>query len=149
MRVKTRKVVVKSGFGEDSFLGDSSLRSPKERPLSPHIQIYKWQWTMIYSILHRLSALGVGFIAVAFCVIIPHRAAVYLFLTKRPYIHVTAIFFVFLAVVSVAYYVFATAKYMLWSKGKGMTLDAARRWGNVSVLCTIVATLGVFLWYHW
>jgi len=32
------------------------------RPLSPHLQIYRWQWTMAYSILHRITgvALGVG-----------------------------------------------------------------------------------------
>ena len=32
------------------------------RPLSPHLQIYRWQWTMLYSILHRATgvALGVG-----------------------------------------------------------------------------------------
>jgi len=31
------------------------------RPLSPHIQIYKWQITSVLSILHRLT--GVGFSA--------------------------------------------------------------------------------------
>ncbi|HKY94965.1 MAG TPA: succinate dehydrogenase, cytochrome b556 subunit [Kiloniellales bacterium] len=32
------------------------------RPLSPHMQIYKWQWTMALSILHRVTgvALAVG-----------------------------------------------------------------------------------------
>jgi succinate dehydrogenase / fumarate reductase cytochrome b subunit len=33
-----------------------------ERPLSPHLQIYRWQLTSVLSILHRLSgiALGIG-----------------------------------------------------------------------------------------
>ena len=32
------------------------------RPLSPHLQVYRWQWTMAYSILHRATgiALSVG-----------------------------------------------------------------------------------------
>ncbi len=32
------------------------------RPLSPHLQIYRWQWTMTLSILHRATgvALSVG-----------------------------------------------------------------------------------------
>ena len=32
------------------------------RPLSPHLQVYRWQWTMAMSILHRLTgiALAVG-----------------------------------------------------------------------------------------
>lgn len=33
-----------------------------DRPLSPHLQIYRWQWTMALSILHRVTgvALAVG-----------------------------------------------------------------------------------------
>ena len=34
----------------------------RERPLSPHLQIYRWQWTMLLSIVHRMTgvALAVG-----------------------------------------------------------------------------------------
>ena len=28
------------------------------RPLSPHIQIYRWQWTMALSIFHRVTGLA-------------------------------------------------------------------------------------------
>ena len=33
-----------------------------KRPLSPHIQVYRWQWTMLLSISHRATgvALAVG-----------------------------------------------------------------------------------------
>lgn len=40
--------------------------TPKTRPLSPHIQIYKWQWTSTLSILHRLSGLTLGLLLVIF-----------------------------------------------------------------------------------
>ena len=26
-----------------------------ERPLSPHLQIYRWNWTMAMSIFHRVT----------------------------------------------------------------------------------------------
>jgi len=29
--------------------------STRERPLSPHLQVYRWQITMVMSILHRVS----------------------------------------------------------------------------------------------
>lgn len=37
-----------------------------ERPLSPHLQIYRWQLTMAMSILHRMSgaALAMGLVMV-------------------------------------------------------------------------------------
>ena len=28
------------------------------RPLSPHLQIYRWTWTMAMSVFHRLTGLG-------------------------------------------------------------------------------------------
>ncbi len=31
-----------------------------ERPLSPHLQIYRWPLTMLLSILHRMSGVGAG-----------------------------------------------------------------------------------------
>ena len=36
--------------------------SPAERPLSPHLQVYRWQLTSVMSILHRATgiALSVG-----------------------------------------------------------------------------------------
>ncbi|MFP6704477.1 MAG: succinate dehydrogenase, cytochrome b556 subunit, partial [Alphaproteobacteria bacterium] len=30
------------------------------RPLSPHLQVYRWQLTMLTSILHRLSGVGLA-----------------------------------------------------------------------------------------
>lgn len=31
-----------------------------ERPLSPHLQIYRWPITMVLSILHRITGVGLG-----------------------------------------------------------------------------------------
>ena len=32
----------------------------RERPTSPHIQIYRWQWTMLLSITHRITGVGLA-----------------------------------------------------------------------------------------
>ena len=31
-----------------------------KRPLSPHLQVYLWQWTMLLSILHRFTGVGLA-----------------------------------------------------------------------------------------
>ena len=31
-----------------------------KRPLSPHIQVYRWQWTMLLSISHRATGLALA-----------------------------------------------------------------------------------------
>ncbi|MEM7071834.1 MAG: succinate dehydrogenase, cytochrome b556 subunit, partial [Pseudomonadota bacterium] len=33
----------------------------ENRPLSPHLQIYRWQWSMTYSIMHRISGVIISF----------------------------------------------------------------------------------------
>lgn len=34
--------------------------SSQERPLSPHLGVYKFEWTMAYSIFHRFTGVGLG-----------------------------------------------------------------------------------------
>ena len=34
--------------------------STDNRPLSPHLQIYRWQWTMAYSILNRATGVALA-----------------------------------------------------------------------------------------
>lgn len=34
--------------------------APSNRPLSPHLQVYRWQITMTMSILHRITGVGLG-----------------------------------------------------------------------------------------
>jgi succinate dehydrogenase / fumarate reductase cytochrome b subunit len=53
-----------------------------ERPISPHLQIYKWQITSVLSILHRITgaALGIGTLLLAWWLLAaasgPHAFAV-------------------------------------------------------------------------
>jgi succinate dehydrogenase / fumarate reductase cytochrome b subunit len=36
-------------------LAMADSRAPAARPLSPHLQIYRWTWTMAMSIFHRIT----------------------------------------------------------------------------------------------
>jgi succinate dehydrogenase / fumarate reductase cytochrome b subunit len=37
--------------------GADTARAEAKRPLSPHLQIYRWTWTMAMSIFHRATAI--------------------------------------------------------------------------------------------
>lgn len=39
----------------------SGARTPAQRPVSPHLQIYRWPVTMGTSILHRVTGVGISF----------------------------------------------------------------------------------------
>ena len=34
--------------------------STDDRPLSPHLQVYRFEWTMAYSIVHRITGVAVS-----------------------------------------------------------------------------------------
>ena len=40
----------------------------QKKPLSPHLQIYRWRWTMLFSIMHRITGViitaGVAFLCI-------------------------------------------------------------------------------------
>lgn len=48
--------------------GAEPARAARKRPLSPHLQIYSWSWTMAMSIFHRATAVAlyVGTVFLAF-----------------------------------------------------------------------------------
>lgn len=50
-------------------MAQADVRNPKvQRPLSPHLQIYRWTWTMAMSIFHRITGvtLYLGTVLLAF-----------------------------------------------------------------------------------
>jgi succinate dehydrogenase / fumarate reductase, cytochrome b subunit len=55
-----------SRFRSDLFMVE--VRAPAPRPLSPHLQIYRWSWTMTMSIFHRVTGgalyVGIGLLAI-------------------------------------------------------------------------------------
>lgn len=40
-------------------MSDSHVR-PVNRPLSPHLGVYRWSWTMAVSIIHRATGIALG-----------------------------------------------------------------------------------------
>ena len=36
----------------------AEVRAPMPRPLSPHLQIYRWTWTMGMSVFHRITGVA-------------------------------------------------------------------------------------------
>jgi succinate dehydrogenase / fumarate reductase, cytochrome b subunit len=46
----------------------AEAKAPAPRPLSPHLQVYRWSWTMAMSIVHRTTGValyvGIAFLAI-------------------------------------------------------------------------------------
>lgn len=122
--------------------------STPNRPLSPHLQIYRPQMTSILSITHRMSgvALTAGAALIAFWL---------LAVALGPETYATAVAICTSWLGSLVMIGFAAAlffhlcngiRHLFWDAGYGYDLDAAQRSGILVLVATAVMTaLAIFM----
>ena len=117
------------------------------RPLSPHLQIYRWQWTMALSILHR--ATGIALIAgsvllVLWLVALADGPNGYLvlrnFLTSIPG-YVLLVGWTW----SLFYHLANGIRHLVWDAGLGYDLSVAQASGYAVFALSVILTGG--FWY--
>ena len=123
------------------------MASP-DRPLSPHLQIYRWQWTMALSILHRATgvALAVGSLGLVWWLLAlaggPEAYDGFMDCARSPFGIVVAGLFL----LCLAYHFFNGIRHLLWDTGWGLDLPTAFRSAMVVIVLTVLATAAlVFL----
>ena len=117
------------------------------RPLSPHLQVYKWQWTMALSILHRVTgvALAVGtLLLVWWLASAAYGEAVYA--DARSFLG-SWIGRLLLLGWSVAffYHLCNGIRHMLWDTGKMLDLKSAYASGLAVLAGTVVLTAAAWI----
>lgn len=121
-------------------------RTRRERPLSPHLQVYRWGWTMSLSITHRLTGvvLSVGLVlVVAWLYALNAGAGAYE--TARALMgHWLARLVLGAWSLAFFYHLCNGIRHLLWDAGWGFELDVARRTGLLVVAASIV--LAVLSW---
>lgn len=122
----------------------------RERPLSPHLQVYRWQITMTMSILHRATgvALGVGGILFAWWLVAAalggEAYADFTDVMRSPLGLVALFGFSFCFV----YHLFNGLRHLLWDVGYGYDIPTFYKTGWTVVVLTAVTTLGLW-WAGW
>jgi succinate dehydrogenase / fumarate reductase cytochrome b subunit len=123
------------------------MRHPAERPLSPHLSVYRPMYTMVLSILHRasglwLSAAGFGLIAWLVAAALGPEAydAFLRCLSSLP------MRIALLAVLAAFWYhLFAGLRHLAWDAGLGFEKSSARASGAAVVLATAAALVAMLL----
>ena len=116
-----------------------------DRPLSPHVTVYKWAYTMTLSILHRLSgiALFVALIGAVYWLVAAaggasSYAAAMGLLASLPFKFLIAI-----ALLALCYHFCNGLRHLAWDAGLGFERLQARRSAVVVVVVTLLAAVAL------
>jgi succinate dehydrogenase / fumarate reductase cytochrome b subunit len=123
-----------------------SMRSA-DRPLSPHLQIYRWQLTSVLSILHRATglALGAGTILLVWWLVAGAAG-------PGPYRGVTdflgswiglALLFGWTA--SLAYHLCNGIRHLVWDTGHALDLESTYAGGWAVIAAAAALTIAVWV----
>ena len=119
----------------------------KKRPLSPHLQIYKWQITSVLSILHRFKGIGfcggiIGLVVWLYFLsqnIEGHSAGIELINTVPGQIMLWAVIF------SGNFHLANGIRHLIWDVGYGFSLPTVNASGWFVVGFSFISTLLLFL----
>lgn len=121
----------------------SPTSEAQQRPLSPHLGIYRWQWTMALSILHRITGIGLA-IGTLLLVYWLWAAAS----GQETYFRAQALIggwfgrlLLFGWTLALFYHLFNGIRHLCWDAGKGFELRTGWLSGMAVVAATIVAAV--------
>jgi len=112
------------------------------RPLSPHLGVYKFMYTMSLSILHRITgvAAAVGFLAFVWWLMAlatgPEAYARAMACLGSPFAKLLLVGFTF----SFVYNFCNGIRHLVWDTGRGLERAQARRSGAVVIVAALVLT---------
>ncbi len=119
----------------------------QQRPLSPHLQIYRWPLAMAISILHRITGVALVAGAILFIVILICVAAgPAAYETARAYIASTA-GQIFLCLWSGALFLhlFNGIRHLFWDAGYGFAINSTRNSSILVLLVSVAVTAAVWI----
>lgn len=119
----------------------------RDRPLSPHLQIYRWHFTMALSIAHRFSgvALVVGLFFVSWWLTALARGPEAFAFVQAFAQSWLGILVLFGWTFALFYHLGNGIRHLIWDLGFGLEKDAAFRSGVAVVAFAVVATLLVWI----
>lgn len=119
----------------------------RERPLSPHLQVYRWQITMTMSILHRVSGviLTVGAFALAWWLLAVAAGGDSYVLAAAFLASPLGKLFLFGFSLALVYHLLNGVRHLLWDVGVGFEIPEFYRSGWTVAVLTVLLT--VLIWY--
>ncbi|MBS0611866.1 MAG: succinate dehydrogenase, cytochrome b556 subunit [Proteobacteria bacterium] len=118
------------------------------RPLSPHLQVYRWRATMLSSILNRMTGLILTAAFALLCIWLMAVAS-----GSESYACVARLLRGPLGVLlllgvgaSLSFHLLTGVRHLLWDAGLGFDKSTARRTSWLVFAGTVILTLGLLVW---
>ncbi len=114
----------------------------QDRPLSPHLQVYKPQLTSTLSIMHRATGvfLSLGAVFVVYWIYALSSGAEAFASAQALVSHLLGKLVLLAMVFSLFYHLANGLRHLLWDTGHGLELKSAYQTGWIVVLFSLVAT---------
>jgi succinate dehydrogenase / fumarate reductase cytochrome b subunit len=118
----------------------------RERPLSPHLQVYRWQITMVMSILHRTTGivLAVGAFGLAWWLLALAKGGETFAHASHLVASPIGLLFLFAFSLSLVYHLLNGIRHLLWDAGWGYEIPDVYRSGWTVAVLTLVFTLAIW-----
>ena len=117
------------------------------RPLSPHLSIYKKVLTAVFSIFHRITGIGLslGSILLSLWISLIALGPNYFFIFEIISSNIFFKIILFFWTLGIFFHLFNGTRYLYWSYGIGMELKTVYRSGYLVLFLTIASSLFVWL----
>ncbi|HEY3809438.1 MAG TPA: succinate dehydrogenase, cytochrome b556 subunit [Steroidobacteraceae bacterium] len=114
-----------------------------DRPLSPHVTVYKWGYTMTLSILHRISGITLSFALIGFVYWLMAAASGAEAYASAMSVLGSGLFkcLIAIALLALTYHFFNGLRHLGWDLGVGFERVQARRSAVVVVVVTLLAAV--------
>jgi succinate dehydrogenase / fumarate reductase cytochrome b subunit len=119
----------------------------RERPLSPHLQVYRWQITMTMSILHRVTGVGltIGAFGLAWWLMAVSAGGEHYAHAAQCLASPLGQFLLFGFSLSLVYHLLNGIRHLLWDAGWGFEIPEFYASGWTVAALTIVLTVAIWI----
>ena len=116
------------------------------RPLSPHLTIHKKILTAVFSILHRITGVGlsIGSIIISIWISFIALGSNYFYFFELMGDHFIFKIILFVWTLGIFYHLFNGIRYLFWSYGIGMELKTVYNSGYLIIFLTLLSTFIVW-----
>ena len=131
-------------------MAEQTARARPPRPLSPHLQIYRWPITMATSIAHRVTglALATGTLVVAWWLIAAASGPDAYDLFSRVARNIGGQIALFAFAWSLSFHLLNGIRHLAWDVGLGFEVRTANRSGAAVVGLSLLLAIGAFVFAY-